>query len=293
MIDHLDALIALAETGTMTRAAARLRVTQSAVSKRIAVLEARLGLRLVEPHGRRVRLTADGARILDRTRGPMADLRAALSEEASVPRGVVSIGVSESVLASWGAEALSRAIRDLPGLDLQLAAHRSPVAVDRVRSGELLLALVSGLSDSAPDLASEVVREEPMVLVPSALRRKDVDLAGGVDVLTIEPVSATWRALSRRLGHLQREAGVALRVGRTLESFACVVQCARAGFGHGLVPEGIARAMGVESRRLVRLPPPGLTRPVSLVARPATLSIPLVAALREALLPAVRRRHGG
>ena len=46
MIANLEALAALADLGTMTRAAARLRITQSAVSKRIAALEGELSLRL-------------------------------------------------------------------------------------------------------------------------------------------------------------------------------------------------------------------------------------------------------
>ena len=97
MIANLEALIALAEVGTMTRAATALRITQSAVSKRIAALEARLGLPLVEPDGRRVRLTADGTRLLQRAAPLVAELKSALMAEASEPAGVLVLGVSESI----------------------------------------------------------------------------------------------------------------------------------------------------------------------------------------------------
>ena len=51
MMDNLEALMALAECGTMSRAALRLSITQSAVSKRIANLQSQLGKRLVERSG--------------------------------------------------------------------------------------------------------------------------------------------------------------------------------------------------------------------------------------------------
>ena len=47
MLDKLEALQALAEAGTMGRAAASLRVTQSAVSKRIGALSSELGCELI------------------------------------------------------------------------------------------------------------------------------------------------------------------------------------------------------------------------------------------------------
>ena len=127
-IDQLDALLALVEHGTTGRAATALRITQSAVSKRVAALENDVGKPLLEKDGRRVRLTTQGERFVRRMRGPLGDLKSALSLEDSAPRGTVSISVSESVLSSWGAGLLAVAARSVPGLVLQPHAHRSPVA---------------------------------------------------------------------------------------------------------------------------------------------------------------------
>ena len=66
MIANLEALAALADLGTMTHAATRLRITQSAVSKRIAALEREVGQPVTEAHGRGVRLTPAGHRLLQR-----------------------------------------------------------------------------------------------------------------------------------------------------------------------------------------------------------------------------------
>ena len=66
MLDEIDALVALQMFGTVSEAATRLRLTQSAVSKRLQSLQSRLRLTLVEPDGRRLRLTAAAVDFLER-----------------------------------------------------------------------------------------------------------------------------------------------------------------------------------------------------------------------------------
>ena len=66
MIAYIEALAALADQGTMGKAGMRLRITQSAVSKRIAALETELGKKLVERRGRRLKLTPAGVRLLEK-----------------------------------------------------------------------------------------------------------------------------------------------------------------------------------------------------------------------------------
>lgn len=291
MITHLEALHALARCGTMARAAVELRLTQSAVSKRLSALEEETRTKLYERDGRRVRLTSAGFELLRRTEPLLAQLRDAVAARESGAEGRIVLGVSESILASWGAEALAHVRRELPGVEVVVHAHRSPVAVDHVRSGEYALALVAGPGERPADLVVESVLEEEMVVVPSRLRIAALAGAPRIDVLTIEPGSATGRALARGLSAI-RDAGVDVRIGATLQSFAALVQLARTGFGHALVPIGIARAMGMPVRSLLRLPPPGLTRPVSLVGRKTTFARPAASAFRQALRAALPAADG-
>ncbi len=62
----------------------------------------------------------------------------------------------------------------------------------------------------------------------------------------------------------------------SLESFFAVAQMAVAGFGHGLVPIGVARTLGVSMDKVLELDKPGLTRPVRFVARKSMFSQELV-----------------
>ncbi len=272
MISLVEALAALAEYGTMSKAALRLRVTQSAVSKRIAALERELGRKLVEPEGRRVRLTPFAVRLLARVRPLMADLRDALYGETAAMKGELVVAVSESILASWGPRLFASCLTALPDLRLILNAHSGPMAVERVRAGEAMLALVAGLDRD--ELETRHVLEEPMVVIPSGLQA--FTLGGRLAVRTIERHSETWRCLSLRLPRLASQYHFNLDVTATLQTFTGIAQMAIAGLGHGLVPLGVARSLAVPDHQLVRLPGPQLTRPVSWVMRTNTAARPLV-----------------
>jgi DNA-binding transcriptional LysR family regulator len=252
MLEQLEALRALRATGTTGAAAARLRVTQSAVSKRIAALERHVGAPLVERVGRRLRLTAEGERVLAEAEPLLRRLSEVLAGHTHGP-SALTLGASESLLSSW----LPRVLRDT-GLPLELHAHRGPLLLERVRAGDLAVAVCAG-GDVDPELRAEHVGDEPMVVV------------GEGELWTIEERSLTWQAIAARA----RRHGLDVR--HRLESFTALAEIARAGFGSALVPAGLAP----EGR------PTGVTRPVHLVARPTTFTRPgvadLVAALRSAL----------
>ncbi|WP_199451399.1 helix-turn-helix domain-containing protein, partial [Vibrio harveyi] len=57
LLEGIETLLVLAKEGTMSKAGTRLYISQSAVSKRIANLEKRLGKKLIEPAGRHIQLT--------------------------------------------------------------------------------------------------------------------------------------------------------------------------------------------------------------------------------------------
>ncbi len=66
--DNLKFFLALAETGSLSRASEKLRVDHSTVARRIEMLEQDLGVRLVERLSRSYRLTAEGERVRDRAK---------------------------------------------------------------------------------------------------------------------------------------------------------------------------------------------------------------------------------
>jgi len=279
-MDKLEALSALRSTGTMGRAASLLRITQSAVSKRIAALEAELGHELVERSGRHVRLTVDAERLLDEARPLLASLREVLHARSSGKRERLRVAATDSLLASWLPATLRGALDRLPTLALELHAHRGPALIDRLRSGQYTLGFCPALPGDKDLVVREVARE-PMVLVPARL--EPLAREPLVKVWSIETRSLTWEAIASRLPRLKRTVGFAVEVEGRLESFAALVQMARAGFAHALVPSGVARDLGVPSDRLVRLGE--LSRPIAAVGRRAAFEQPGVRALLAELAP--------
>ena len=274
MIENLETLVALSKVGTMMEASTELRISQSAVSKRIATLERYYDRELIERHGRRVVLTHHGTRLVERVTPLLSELRSVFLEDNALRKGRIIVGVSEEILSSWGPDFFGK-IRDaLPEVEFQFHAQRSPVVLDRLRSGEYMVGVCTGSSDSDTDLVSEVIRQEPMVLILSGLKKKKFAVGEIIPVLTIESRSGAWTSIEDTMRQLKL-----VRVA-SLESFFAVAQMAVSGFGHGLVPIGVARTLGVEDKHLVKLSgtdtTPSLMRPVRFVARKSMFAQALV-----------------
>ena len=266
MIENIEALIVLAREDTITKTATRLRITQSAVSKRLAALEAAIGEPVIEKKGRGVALTETGLRLVSQAQPLLSELRSVLATQQSGSHMDVTVGVSESLLCSWGAEVLHRAEKATPGLRLSPHTHRSPVVLDRVRSGEYMLGLCSGLEKLPSGIVGETVFREPMVLIGN---KSQLDREANATLLSIEPQSVTWRSLGAAASTL------GLRPTQTLETFFAVAQVANVGFGVGLVPLGVARAMRISPKKIHPVTPQ-LTRPVTIIGQKTAYNKPAI-----------------
>src|SRR4051812_28272075 len=120
MLDGIEALIALEKTGTVSEGAVLLRLTQSAVSKRIKALEAELGYPLVEADGRRVRLTARASLLLSKAKPLVSELKNLKQLEGGSGKRLFTIGLSDSIASSWGPRLLKRSLAKARGIELDL-----------------------------------------------------------------------------------------------------------------------------------------------------------------------------
>jgi len=270
VIENLETLVVLSKTGTMMETATVLKISQSAVSKRIHALERYYDRELIERHGRRVVLTHHGTRLVERVMPLISELRGVFLEDNALRKGKIIMGVSEAILASWGPRLFARVQEQLPEVEFTFHAQRSPVVLDRIRSGEYMIGICTGSPDADTDLLSEVIRLEPMVIIPSGLKPIRYRVGAVLDVITIESRSGAWQSIEDDMRRLN------LRRKVSLESFFSVAQMALAGFGHGLVPEGVARTLGVADEAFIPLHKAGLNRPVRFVARKSMFAQPLV-----------------
>lgn len=270
MIENLETLIALAKSGTMMETSTVLKISQSAVSKRIAALERYYDRQLIERDGRRVVLTHHGTRLVEKVTPLVSELRGVFLEDHALRKGKIIMGVSEAILSSWGPRLFARVHNEMPDVEFTFHAQRSPVVLDRIRTGEYMLGICTGSSDADTDLQSEVIRSEPMVIIPSAGERLRYAIGDPLDVITIESRSGAWQSIEDDMRRLNLKRSV------SLESFFGVAQMALAGFGHGLVPLGVANTLAVPAGNLISLARAGVNRPVRFVARKSMFSQPLI-----------------
>ena len=270
MLENLETLVTLSKTGTMMETATVLKVSQSAVSKRIGSLERFYDRALIERDGRRVVLTHHGTRLVERVTPLLSELRQVFLEDTQLARGKVILGVSEAILASWGPRLFAAVQKELPEVEFEFHSQRSPVVLDRLRSGEYMVGICTGSADAESDLQSEVIRLEPMVILPSALQPLRYKVGDPLKVITIESRSGAWRSIEEDMRRLNIEREV------PLQSFFTIAQMALAGFGHALVPAGVAATLGVKPAQMISLDAAGLNRPVRFVARKSMFSRRLI-----------------
>ena len=84
---HLETLLALAECGSLSKAAARLFLTQSALSHQLKALESHFGAALVEKNVRPLRFTAIGQRLLELARAVLPQVAEAGRDVARLAQG--------------------------------------------------------------------------------------------------------------------------------------------------------------------------------------------------------------
>lgn len=285
MLESIDALVALESFGTVSEAATRLRLTQSAVSKRLQSLQSAVGFRLVQPEGRRLRLTAQAIEFLARARPLVAELRGlCLKPGARDGRVSFSLALADSIASSWGPAVIAQALRALPGSRVELHAHRSILVIESVRLGRYDIGLCTE-SPTAKDLVQDPLFDEPLVLVHAELAPR---LARRAPLITIEPTSATWRAIHPQL-RAQHPALLATPQV-FVESFGAVAQMTRAGFGNGLLPLGLALDLQLDRTCYRTLP--GVARRVVLLTRKTIHELPGFVALRAQLALATTDRLG-
>lgn len=251
---QLELFRAVARSGSFTRAAEQVVVSQPAVSAQVRELERALGVQLLERDRRRgPRPTPEGERVLSHVERILAALED-LSREAAELRegqaGRLVVGASTTVGEYLLPEVIGRYRSAHPGVELRAEIANTARVVERVRSGEIDLAFVGEEVDD-PALETLPFAQDEIVAVasakhPLAARRsvRPADLAEA-DLIAREAGSATRRTAETCLGRL----GVRPRVVMELGSNEAVKQVVLRGLGVGLLSRR-AVAAEVRGRRL-------------------------------------------
>src|SRR5690606_26857105 len=165
-LDQLQTFVAIADSGSFTRAADEVHRTQSAVSMQMRRLEERLGKTLFEKEGRTNRLTEEGERLLTYARRLLRLNRETLAafDDASL-EGHIRIGTPDDYADRFLPEIMARFTRSNPRVELSVICEPTVNLLEHIKRNTLDIALITHDSDKG---SAEVVRREPLLWVTSA-----------------------------------------------------------------------------------------------------------------------------
>ncbi len=167
----LRAFLAVADSGSFSRAAAAQFVTQPAISKRIAALEHRLKTKLFDRIGRKVHLTPAGVALHQRAQGIMGelnDIERALTNLGGGIHGELRIATSHHIGLHRLPPALKRFHRQYPAVSLDLRFMDSEQGCDAVAHGDVELAVVTLPTADTRPLIYEAIWQDPLEIVVAA-----------------------------------------------------------------------------------------------------------------------------
>ena len=258
-LNLLESFLQSAECSGFSEAARRLGLTPAAVSKNVARLEARLGVRLFQRSTRRLALTEAGERLLQQVRGPLAELQGAIAgaaQDAGEPAGTLKVALAHGVGRMYILPLLKGFLERYPGVQHDWRFDNR--TVDLI--GEGYDVAIGGGIELAPGVVARelgrpriVLAAAPSYLAGRQLPRHPSELAG-------------WNGIARRSAESGRLRDYLLRNAAGEEAVAefnpvatfddpeAMAQAACMGLGVALLPGPHAAAL-LESGQLVRLLP--------------------------------------
>lgn len=289
-LHHLAIFHAIAETGSISAAAIRVRVSQPALSRELKDFEGRLGVVLFERLPRGMRLTEPGkvlhaysARLF-----AVADsAQAAMRDFADARAGQLSMGASNTI----GTYVLPRFVAQFrtlfPQVGISLFVGNTEQVAQGVADLRFTVGFVEGPVRVEGVVAEEFSRDELIPVVgtqhPLAGRRRanPADI-NGLPLLMREPGSGTRELIGELLQQLDVQTGSIVEFGNT----EALKQAAIHGGGIAWLPS-ISVVRDLQDGSLVRLPVRalGLQRPLSILRREGAYQVPAV----EAFLQRVRK----
>lgn len=170
-LPDLEALVALAETGSLNRAAARLHVTQSAISRRLKNLEAVTKAKLLDRNVKPPRITEAGLHLVQNGRQilhAVYELRASVSDNHK-PKGLLRLGVAPGIAEFLLGSPLDAIAREFGQVQLSVRSGWSAGLIDLVRTGELDAAavLLAEPNESVRDLSIHPLSTDCVTVIAS------------------------------------------------------------------------------------------------------------------------------
>jgi DNA-binding transcriptional LysR family regulator len=243
----------VAELGSLSKAADKLRIAQPALSRQIKLLEHELRTELFTRSGRGMVLTEAGRILLSRTAGivrQIDQIRDDIQSAAGAPSGRVVLGLVPTVSCVLSTRLAQRTVETYPGISLCIVESYSGHLIEWLHRGEMDLAIIYGPSADLHLNLQSLGRDQIVAVGPRGsglARKKEV----GMDWLLRQKLvlpshSHGLRALIERAAAKKK---LQLDVQLEADSFRVLTSLVEAGLGYTLLPPSSVRGE-IRERRL-------------------------------------------
>jgi DNA-binding transcriptional LysR family regulator len=239
-LPDLKLVMAIADSGSLTRAAARIHLAPSSASHRLTQLEGTLGIALFARHARGLTPTAAGESLLRHARQVFAQLEqmhADLAPYASGLNSQVTVFANTNAINCFLPEDLGDFLREHPRIRVSLEEQPSPAIIQAVAAGQVEIGVVATTGDLV-SLETQPYRQDRLVLIVPAAH----PLAAGEEVNFADVLAEPFvclhagSAIHTFMMNAANQLGGRLDVRIQVRSFNAVCRMVAAGVGIGMVP---------------------------------------------------------
>lgn len=291
--------VAIAEEGSISRAAERLHIAQPALSAQIRNLESELGSRLLHRMPRGVVVTESGAKLLGHARHIMRSVALAREDllgDAAVIIGDVTASFPQSVAMVLTRPVAEEVLRVLPRVSLSVRESNTGYTSELLRSGRIDLGFVFREADTVGLKARRLVEEDLVVIgPPGAFGRGHAGLAPKpLRFARLAPlplvIPGRPHSLRELLNDYARRARTELRVVMEVDAIPQIKELVAAGAGHAVLSYNAVRE-DLTTGRLsgARITSPSLQRSVFLCGQSELPQTRAVGAVEKIILGVTAR----
>lgn len=279
-VTGLRYFLEVAKSGSFSRAAVAVGMSQPSLSRQIRTLEEELGHDLFYRHGRGVILTEAGTQLQNTANAIMVlleDVKRELVAASSKASSTVTLGVPPSIGATLGFPIAQRFIQTFPNGRLRIREGFSTTLGEWIESGVLDVAVLYDAARNRNLNAAPLILEDLYLVQPIAaasdqdVRIKDIE---GMPLVATGPENGLRRVIERAA----ENAGIKLNVVMEVDSIPALRQLAGAGIGAAILPVGAvhrevrmgrlsARKIACDDMRALLVVATPLNQPISAAAR--------------------------
>lgn len=252
---QLQYFVAVAEQGSVTRAAQNLSISQSSVTEALKELESDLGVELFDRHPRGLSITHNGHQFLrhaTKILATVSDARTSFSGQQNAGGGTLNIGVTSLVAGYVLSDLLARYRRACPGVEVSAIEDNGGYLEHLLVGGELDVAVmvISNLRDRMA-LQAEILETSPYRLwLPMGHPLVSADIISVADITREPLIMLTIDEIEENTGKLLTALGARPHVAFRTRSVEAVRSLVATGAGVALLPDLVYRPWSLEGDRI-------------------------------------------